>query len=425
LVLSAFVLSFSLISQRISKTPITGPIIFVAFGALVGPFGLGVLELDVGNETVRLLAETTLALVLFTDSSRIDLRSLRTNSRFPVRLLLIGLPLTIVTGAMVAWVLFRQVTLWDVLLLSAILAPTDAALGQVVVTDKRIPSGIRQALNIESGLNDGICVPIVTLFIAGAAAAAAGEGLASVSYWVVFAVKSVGLGIVSGLSVGAIAAFSLVFALARGWMSHHFMRLSMLSTPLFAFSLAEGLGGSGFIAAFVGGLVVGNLTSTLGCELFEFVEESSNLLGLVTWVAFGVIFVGPAVESVTLPAIIFALLSLTVVRMVPVAISLLGMALRWESVAFLGWFGPRGLASVVFAIVLHEHTQLLHHEHFFFVVTWTIVFSVLMHGASAVPAITWYGRRCDPAIRECTVSEAEAFGGHTLREHYLSRRREK
>ena len=194
-IVAAFVVAYAIVSARLSTTLITGPIVFVSFGLIVGPEALDVVDLSLDNEVVRTLAELTLVLVLYTDASRIDFRVLRRSSQIPLRLLFLGLPLTIALGAGFGALLFDGLDLWEVALLAAVLAPTDAALGQAVVTNPRVPVRIRQALNVESGLNDGIAVPFIIFFVAGAAAT---EELQSTGFWIEFALKQIGFGLLVG-----------------------------------------------------------------------------------------------------------------------------------------------------------------------------------------------------------------------------------
>ncbi len=421
LIFSLFITGFCLVANRISRMSITGPMLFIGFGFLVGPQGFDLVNIRVGNETVRFLAEITLALVLFTDASRINFRSLMKNSQIPIRLLGLGLPLTIFFGAVTAAIVFEDVSAWDALLLSAILAPTDAALGQSVVLNKTVPVRIRQALNVESGLNDGICVPVIAFFIALASASVNGfQSPPGQEYWVFFALKSILYGASIGVGAGGLTAIVVRLALRGHWLDHGYKRLVMFAIPLLLFSIAEHIGGSGFIASFTGGIIIGHLTHELDHhDLFDFAEEAVYLLCLITWTIFGIAFVGLAIEHISGRIIVYGFLSLTLIRMLPVAMSLTGMKLHPETTMFLGWFGPRGLASIVFAIMLHGQLQIVHHEHFFYTVTWTIIFSVVAHGVTAAPLAAWFGRRCRCRFGECEEPTVESIEVNDVRPHYV------
>ena len=387
--LALALLAFAAISGRITGTPITSAMVFTGVGLLVGADALGLVELAPEGETVKLLAEATLTLVLFADASRIDLRALRADIGIPARLLGIGLPLTLVAGFLAALGVLGELTWAEALVLAVVLAPTDAALGQAVVTLPRLPSRIRQSLNVESGLNDGICVPLflVALAVAQAETGAIGDGAATrlVS-------EQIGYGILGGIVGGATAAAVVVMSSRRGLVDAGWLQIVPLAGAGLAYGIATPLGGSGFIAAFVGGFVFGWLRRQRGGEVGYLLEQGGATLGAVTFVVFGAVLLGPALGELTWPIALYALLSLTVVRMLPVAIALLGTAARRPTVGFLGWFGPRGLASIVFAIILVEEGGLPHDDTIVTTVYFTIGLSVLAHGLSAAPLAERYAR---------------------------------
>jgi NhaP-type Na+/H+ or K+/H+ antiporter len=390
LVIAAFVVAYGLVSGRLAGTVVTPPMLFVAFGLATGSSALGLLELDLDNEAVRVLAEATLVLVLFTDAARIDLRVLRREYHLPARLLGVGLPLTVALGALVAFVLFDGLEVWEAAVLAAVLAPTDAALGQVVVTSPDVPLRVRQGLNVESGLNDGIALPAVTVLVAAAASA---EDLGGPGSWGVFAAEQVGYGILAGLLVGLLGGRLIDAAASRGWMSEAFRQGSTLGVAAAAYALSESVGGNGFIAAFTGGLAFGTVARGVCQGVYDFTEEEGQLLTLLTFLVFGAAIVGPRLDELTWQVGAYAVLSLTVVRMLPVALSLLGSRLRADTVLFLGWFGPRGLASILFGLLVVEESGVAGADTIFLVVTWTVLLSVLAHGVSAAPAARTYARR--------------------------------
>ncbi len=356
---------------------------------LFGSKGLGWIDLGPRSEQVRLLAEVTLTLVLFADASRIDVAALRREYSVPARLLGIGLPLTIVAGLAAGAGLFGSFSLAELLILAVILAPTDAALGQAVVTDPRLPSRIRQGLNVESGLNDGICVPL--LFIA-LAIAEAEEGTASAHGAVVLVVEAIGYGVLFGAIAGA--AGGLVARLARrhGLLDSAWSQILPVATAALAYGLAAPPGGSGFIAAFVAGFAYGRLHRDSEGEASYLLDQLGDLANSITFLVFGAAIVGTVLAELTWRAVVYGVLSLTVVRMLPVAVSLVGTHARHRTVAFLGWFGPRGLASIVFTVIALEHGTLGHGSAISVAVVFTIVLSVYLHGLSARPLTDRYSR---------------------------------
>ena len=380
-------------SRRLAGTPITPAILFVAFGLLVGTKALDAVDLSSTGTTVRTLAEATLALVLFCDASRIDLGQLRRAADVPVRLLGIGLVLTIVLGAVAAAVIFGQLSIEEAVILAIVLAPTDAALGQAVVTEPRVPARIRQGLNIESGLNDGICVPL--LFAAVAAADVESE-IAHGRSPVQLLVEEIGFGVLGGVAAGLLIALIIREAGRRGWIAPAWKQVVPAAGAALAYGIASALGGSGFIAAFVGGIVFRLALGRDPEELNRLSEEVGSVLNGVTFLLFGAILLGPALGDLSWELALYAVLSLTLVRMIPVAIAMWGTRARRPTLAFLGWFGPRGLASIVFAVIVVQESNLPHEHLIVIAIYLTVGLSVLAHGLTAAPLArryaSWYER---------------------------------
>jgi sodium/hydrogen antiporter len=401
-VVAVTLLAFAAISGRIEGSPITAAMVFTAVGLLVGSEVLGLFEPAPAGETVKLLAEATLALVLFADASRIDVRALRGELSVPLRLLGIGLPLTLVSGFVLALVVFPEPFWPEALLLAVILAPTDAALGQAVVTLTRLPSRVRQGLNVESGLNDGICVPLfwIVLAIAQAEAGAIGDKAA-----VRLVLEQIGYGILAGVLAGIAAACVVVVAGGHLRLGGSWLQVVPLAGAGLAFGIADPIGGSGFIAAFVGGFVFGALRRRSGGEVGHLIEELGEVLSAVTFIVFGAVLLGPVLGDVTWSVALYAVLSLTVVRLLPVAIAMIGTGARRPTVAFLGWFGPRGLASIVFAVLVLEEGGLPHDDLILVTTYFTIGLSVLAHGLTAAPLANRYAAWFESHPRE-------ALAGH-------------
>lgn len=403
--LAVILLGFAAISGRIRGTPITAPMVFTGAGLLVGADALGLVDPAATGAEVKLLAEATLTVVLFSDASRIDLRALRGELSVPVRLLGIGLPLTLAAGFVVAMALFDALAWSEALLLAVILAPTDAALGQAVVTLTRLPSRVRQSLNVESGLNDGICVP---LFLIVLSVAQVEEGAGGWGEALELLAEKIGYGVVGGVVAGIAAAAVVVYAGGRLLVDSAWLQVVPFAGAALAFGLAEAIGGSGFIAAFVGGAVFGGLRRKRGGEVSYLIEEAGALLGAVTFVIFGAVLLGPALGDLSWQVATYAILSLTVIRMIPVGIAVLGTGAQRPTVAFLGWFGPRGLASIVFALLLIEEGGLPHDELILTTTFVTVGLSVLVHGVSAAPLAGRYANwiEANPKPMPAQIEEA-------------------
>ena len=388
-VVAAALLVYAGVSRRLERSPFSSAMVFLTVGLLTGAKVLGWFDLKIGSGSVRALAEVTLTLVLFADASRIDLRALRRELALPARLLGIGLPLTIVAGALAAWLVFGQLIWAEALVLAIVLAPTDAALGQAVVTDPRLPSRVRQGLNVESGLNDGICVPL--LFIALAIAEADADAI-SVHHAVALVFEEIGYGIVGGVIAGVAGALVLRLAQRWGLVAEDWLQVIPVAAAALCYGIAVPLGGSGFIAAFVGGLVFGVLVAQRESSVTYLVEVGGQTLSGVTFLVIGAVALGTALGDLDWHIALYAVLSLTVVRMVPVALSLVGSGARAPTALYTGWFGPRGLASIVFAVIVLEGSSLPHVDLLVSTAVITVALSVFAHGLTAIPLTNRYVR---------------------------------
>jgi NhaP-type Na+/H+ or K+/H+ antiporter len=384
------VFAYSLVSRRLARTIVTAPIVFTAAGALIWllPPTLGELVFD--RKAVLLIAEVGLVMTLFTDASRISPQMLKGNRNLPVRLLSIGMLPTILLGTLCAMVVLGGLSWWEAGILAAILAPTDAGLGQVIVTSRHVPVRIRQALNVEAGLNDGMSVPFLMFFIA---LAEAREGIASPGAVLTrFLGEQLGYGVLLGLGFGLVGGWLLGLAHRREWMAAPLAQLGVVVLPLLCVIASEATGASMFIAAFVAGLCVQAGFAEVGRESVEFAEDWGQLFNFFIFFIFG-LFVARAWTQFTPAVGLYALLSLTVVRMVPVALALSGTGLTRPTVLFMGWFGPRGLASIVLGLVYLELEVALPGEPTIrLAVTATVLLSILAHGLSALPGIEAYAR---------------------------------
>jgi sodium/hydrogen antiporter len=388
-IVAATLLAVAAVSRRLTGTPVTPAMVFVVVGVLVGPLVIDEVRAATTGEGVRTLAEATLAVVLFADASRIKPRVLRREYAVPLRLLGIGLPLTIALGAALAAVLFDQLNATEAIVLAILLAPTDAALGEAVVTEPRLPSRIRQGLNVESGLNDGICVPLLLIALA---AADVEDNAASSQHAIRIVAEQIGYGILGGVVAGLAAAAVVAFAYRRDLVSGAWFQVVPVAGAGLAYGVAVALGGSGFIAAFIAGAIFGALVSQESEQASRLNEELGSLLGGVTFLIFGAALLGPELEHLSWRIALYAVLSLTLVRMLPVAVAMIRSGAQVPTVGFLGWFGPRGLASIVFAVIVVEEARLPGTATILATTYVTIGLAVIAHGITAAPLASRYAR---------------------------------
>ena len=379
-VLVVFAFIFSVVAGRIERSTITGPMVFIAFGLIAGPVGLGLLNMETRNVELRVVADLTLALVLFIDAANANLSTVRSHARIPVRMLLIGLPLCIALGVGVGMVVFPDISLFELCILATMLAATDAALGKGVVTNKAVPARIREGLNMESGLNDGLCVPVLLVFLALATGSAGDSGSSELALKLVAQEIGIGLGVAVVFSLVGVKLISICWH--RDWFTDVWIQIPVVTLALACFATAQTLHGSGYIAAFVGGLLFGHFAKEHTHELVMAGEGIAELLAMLTWVAFGEGAVGQYWARMTLDVVIYSLLSLTLIRMLPNVIALTGTGEKLESKLFLAWFGPRGLASIVFCIIV-INADLPSESVLVSTVVCTVTLCVIAHGLTA------------------------------------------
>jgi len=396
IILASFVFVYALISKRLSTTIITGTILFVTFGLLVGPKGFDLMGANVNVTPMKLLFEATLVVVLFNDAMAINTKKWHKEAYIPGRLLGIGLPLTIVFGLAIALAMFTELAVWEAALIGAILAPTDAALGQAVISNPRVPQSIRQGLNVESGLNDGIVLPMVMIFIA-AAKETVGSNPAFNALW--FILETVFFSALIGIAVGWIGARLTSSASRRDWMSPIWRSIGVLALAALAYGLSDSFGGSGFISAWVAGFTMGAVIRDQFPDIHEFPETVGQIMTMFSFIAFGALILGPSLGKMTWEVVFYAILSLTVIRMIPVAISMFRSGLKRPSVLYLGWFGPRGLASIIFALIIVEEAALPGTPLIILIMATTVGLSVLAHGVTSVWGANryadWYQGKAD------------------------------
>jgi len=390
-IIALIVLLYGFFSKKLEKLNISGPMIFLLFGILLSPLGFDVIEVGLDSDAVKIIAEIALIIVLFTDSSSLNLKGFKKEWRISLRLLFVGLPLTIIFSTYVATLFFPNESLLYLILMALILAPTDAALGKAVVVDKLVPQRIRESINIESGLNDGIVFPLlitIVLLIVG------GKELGSDNSWVFYLFKQISLGFILGAISGFLGAKILTLSLNRGWIKDVYRNLSPVALAILTYYIAEYLGGNGFIAAFISGAFFGNFSNLIDSQRESFLESEGEVLILISFLVFGLAFIPATITYWNMQVVLYSLLSLTAFRMIPVAFSLIGLNLSFSTKLFIGWFGPRGIASILYVMTVGHSIETQDISNVLFsVVSLTILLSIIFHGLSAKPLVNLYTKR--------------------------------
>jgi len=397
LIFASFIFIYSLIAKRFEKTAISGPFLAIIVGLVTGPLLLNLIEVKVEIEGYKVIAELALALVLFTDASNTNIKELIKHVSVPARLLLIGLPLTILLGMLGGVIVFNGFSWIELGILATLLAPTDAALGKPVVTNPAVPSKLRESLNVESGLNDGICVPVLFLFIA-LFSAQTGEGI-KLSYGLALFAKQIGIGLIAGVVITFVGDRLINYSQKKGLISKSWETVVIVTLAFTCFTLAQLAGGSGFIACFTGGLFYSAVNRKYKHDILEEAEGVGDTLSMLTWVIFSSVIIAAKIRNFTWDVVIYALLSLTLIRMIPVLISLINTGIPWKEKLFIGWFGPRGLASIVFAIIVFE-IELPHKDTIILTAVCTILLSIILHGFTANPFIKILNKKLLPDLSD-------------------------
>jgi NhaP-type Na+/H+ or K+/H+ antiporter len=388
IILSVFA-GYSLLSKLISRSPLTLPMIFTGLGFVLSDPLHTVLSEDLILEGTKSLAEVTLILVLFSDASRVRFRNLIMNWQFPARMLVIGVPLTIAIGtATVLW-LNPAATFAVALLAAAVLTPTDAAIAQSVVTSPEVPDRLGQTINVESGLNDGLVLPFV---LTGAMLASMSLGDAHADSLAMEALSDILLGLLAGVVVGWSAAKAMDWVQNRDWMQEASGAIVFLVTAFAAYLFAVSIHGNGFVAAFVSGMVFGNSYRHNIHFISEFMEGAGQLLSMAAFLVFGAFLLPNGLAHVGMTTFMVAFLFLTLVRVVPTFLVLTRCGLSTKEKLFLGWFGPRGLASILFTLLMMEQFDFPGEEELLACVSLTVGLSILLHGLTATPLAKLIGR---------------------------------
>ena len=414
ILLTLLFIGYALFARRLARSSITGPMLFTIAGVfaaaelLGGGRSLASFEIQLESSTIQILLEVTLVIILFSDAVSIDVRAARREAFLPGRLLGIGLPLTIVLGTVLAMVVVPGLGFWPAAVLAVILAPTDAALGQAVVSNEGVPDVVRQGLGIESGLNDGIAVPVLAVAVAGAA-----NEMQTIGEIVTVFGREIGFAIGVGIAVGLLGAAVMRYASRHGWAGREGRQISVPMLAILSYLVADAIHGSGFIAAFVAGLVFGSVMRAAYPNITEYAETTGHLLTMLAFFVFGSLILVPSLEFVTWRMVVYAVLSLTVIRMVPVGIALIGTNLRRPSQLFIGWFGPRGLASLVFLGTVVAGSEPAASGTLVAAGAVTVGLSVLLHGVTAWPWSVRYAAWCSRMAEDPDAGSMPEFGAVT------------
>jgi len=383
------ILGYGFFSRLLSRANISGPMVFTAVGVLLSSLVLGDKPVNFNAESVQIIAEIALIVVLFSDAATLDIQHLKKKWRLPTRLLFVAMPITIIFTYFTAQYFFPREPVLYLLLLALILAPTDAALGKIVVSDKRIPETVRNTINVESGLNDGIVFPVLLTVLALIIPDSSGSS----EGWMGYIAQQISIGAVAGAFIGWAGAKLSHLTMKREWIEHQYLNLIPLALAILSFYFAEHFHGNGYIAAFFAGLFLGNINKTLRKNVEDFSESEGELLIMISFLVFGLVFVPFMLPYLTLNAWIFAFLSLTVLRMLPIVLSFGFFKMDLSTRLFIGWFGPRGIASILYILVAtHQLGGIEGHEQIFAVASLTILLSIVLHGLSAQPLSLWYAK---------------------------------
>jgi len=384
-------LAYGSVSRLAESSAMTAPMVFMVAGVAVSPLGLGLFDITPDNGVVELLAEIALIIILASDASQVDRRRIRQVEQLPIRLLTLGLPLTMLLGTGMAAVVFQGagVPFAAIALLAVLLSPTDAALGQAVMTSEVVPEDVREALNVESGLNDGISLPPIfaLLFVLGA-----DLGDMPTDNWLRFGFFQVVLGPLAGAVVGLAGGRLIDAASSRSWVDPAFQRLALPCIAVLGYALAEVIGGNGFIGAFVAGFMLGVEHEAVRERMQEFGETEGTALSLIVMLLLGLVLIPGTISHWSATTTLYAISSLTVARILPVTLSLVGMGMNWPTKLFIGWFGPRGIASILYVLMWVRYIGFDGYEILIATAVQTIAMSVMLHGLTATPLAKVYGR---------------------------------
>ncbi|MEW1912577.1 cation:proton antiporter [Kitasatospora sp. NPDC085895] len=388
--------AWALVAGRLARWSITAPVAMTAAGVVltVGPHPLVTVSMTTSD--AERAVEIILAVLLFTDATAVPKGVVRAHRRLLARLLLVALPLTVLAGVLVGGLLFPSGRWWLVALFAAVTVAVDLAPAAEVIKDSRLPSWLRGVLTVETGLNDGILAPLFLLCLAGADAY--GDVPQPTGNPLGDALDAVLRAVVAGALVGRPGGLLLRRAWQAGWTRPSAVRLGILALPLAAYGLGILLDGSGFIAAFVAGLCFAPDVRALPPKALHLVEDVGALLSLALWFVFGELVTQAFTGDFDGRVVAYAALSLTLVRVLPVLLALVGSGLHRADRLMLAWLGPRGMATIVYGLLafnglapVDPHAADLVGQ----LMTMTVLMSLVLHGLTYGPLAARYARRAD------------------------------
>ena len=388
LVLAVLVLGYAVVSERVNRSFIAPALIFLLLGMGLGPFGLGVLEAGAGTEGYTVLAQLALTMILFNQAAKLRLNRIRVHGPVTLRLLIVGIPLTVLLGALTATLLLPVLPWWEAVCVAAIVAPTEAALIEALLEDRRIPERVRHALSVESGFYDGFALAILLTALALASEHTANTESSNVNWaWFMFSTEFISL--LAGGAVGLIGGLVVAWSRRHEWMSDTWAQLATLALAFVCFQLGERIEASGFVAAFTGGLAFSFITRRRTDEDIptQVSDAAAQLLELMVFAMFGAFAVIDGWLRADWRVVLFAVLALFAVRIVAVLVSLVRTDLPMSDRWFIGWFGPRGIGTVVLGLLVVNRGEIENTELISTVVVVTVTLSLVLHSLTTAQGI--------------------------------------
>jgi len=380
-VLTILVLCYAVVSGLVRRWYLAPALVFVGAGMALGRFGLGWVKIDAGTAAFTILAQLALTMILFNQASRLNLRNIFRRGHLTVRLLGIGVPVTIALGTVTATLLLPVLPLWEAVCLAVIVAPTEVALIEALLEDGRIPERVRHALSTESGLYDGFALAALL----GALALASEHTDPRPARWAWFAFRTEFVSLVVGVGIGLLGAVVLSRSRKRGWLSDTWAQLATLALALTCFGVGERLHASGFVSAFAGGLAYALVPLRDGGQpaTTQVSDAAGELLELLVFAIFGGFAVIPACRHAGWRVVVFAVVSLLAVRVIAVTIAMIRSGLSARSVLFMGWFGPRGIGTLVLGLLVIGRGAIQQGALIAQAVVVTVTASLVLHSLTA------------------------------------------
>ncbi|MEU6062236.1 cation:proton antiporter [Streptomyces sp. NPDC047097] len=391
-VIAGILFSWALLSHRLARWSITAPIALMAAGIALTHGDHPPLTFEFDNAAFEHAVEVVLALLLFVDATEVPGAVIRRERDLTARLLAVALPLTLCAAFLAGLACFPGQPAWLLAALATVVVPLDLAPTTAVVRDRRIPARLREVLNVEGGLNDGVVSPVFLLCVAIGVESHSG-GSTDYAEALLEAVTAAGWALAAGAATGLTAGWTLRRSWERGWTQASATRLAVLAVPVAAYTLSVALGGNGFVASFVAGVCFAPTLVRIGHSAVEMADDVVTLLTLALWFVFGQIVNDEFWDGFEAPVLLFALLAVTLVRIGPVLLALIGTPLTLGDRLFLGWMGPRGVTSIVFGLLAVVELPDERGGFIAQVMVMTVMLSIVLHGLSAEPLGRRYARR--------------------------------